>query len=337
MPIFMIGIQRSGSNLLRLMLNQLPNIAAPHPPHILQRMMPLVPVYGNLDDERSFATLVDDVCRLVELNPVPWEGVELDRQRVAAKCRQRSLVGIFGAVYQVFAEARGAEDWLCKSMQNTSYLKEIEACFPDAKYLYLYRDGRDVAVSFRKAVVGEKHYYHIAKEWADTQRLALTHRAIVPSERFASISYEDLTAHPSETMQRLCAFLNVTYHDSMLDFYRSEEAHRAAESSTLWSNVVKPVMAGNTRKFLREASEDDIRCFESVAGEMLDALGYARAFVPSGQEQKFTEADIRRFDEENRRLKEETRLNTDADDLKRRGLQDSLLGEIRGRKQTAPL
>lgn len=337
MPIFMIGTQRSGSNLLRLMLNQLPHIAAPHPPHILQRMTPLVSIYGDLTEDRNFAALVDDVCRLVELNPVPWEGVVLDRQKVAARCRERSLVAAFGAVYQVFAETRGAQDWLCKSMQNTQYLNEIEACFSDAKYLYLYRDGRDVAVSFRKAVVGEKHFYHIAKEWAQTQRLALAHRAIIPPERFINISYEDLTAQPRETMQKLCAFLNVPYNDSMLDFHQSDEAHRAAESSALWSNVVKPVIADNTRKFLREASEEDIRCFESVAGDVLDALGYARAYIAPGQEQKFTDAELRRFDEENRRLKEETRLNTDSEDLKRRGLQDSLLSEIRLRKQTATL
>ena len=94
MAIFMIGIQRSGSNLLRLMLNELPEIAAPHPPHILQRMMPLVPRYGDLRVDRAFALLVDDVCRLVETNPVPWEGVKLDRKDVAARCRARNLVAI---------------------------------------------------------------------------------------------------------------------------------------------------------------------------------------------------------------------------------------------------
>ena len=46
--IFMVGEQRSGSNLLRVILNESKNIAAPHPPHILQRMMPLVPLYGDL-------------------------------------------------------------------------------------------------------------------------------------------------------------------------------------------------------------------------------------------------------------------------------------------------
>ena len=51
--IFMVGEQRSGSNLLRLILNESSNIAAPHPPHILQRMMPLLPAYGNLNNNKS--------------------------------------------------------------------------------------------------------------------------------------------------------------------------------------------------------------------------------------------------------------------------------------------
>ncbi len=86
MPVFMIGTRRSGSNLLRLMINQLPEVAAPHPPDILQRMMPLVPLYGNLNDPKIFYQLVDDVCRLVELDPVPWEGVTLNRNDVASRC-----------------------------------------------------------------------------------------------------------------------------------------------------------------------------------------------------------------------------------------------------------
>ncbi|MFL6714383.1 MAG: sulfotransferase family protein, partial [Sulfurifustis sp.] len=223
MPIFMIGTQRSGSNMLRLMLNQLGNIAAPHPPHILHRLMSVMPKYGDLQRDENFAMLVDDVCRLVELNPVPWEGVTLDRKKVAADCRERSLVAVFGSVYQAFADARSAETWLCKSMQNTLFLPEIDAYFRDGKYIYLYRDGRDVAVSFRKAVVGEKHFYHIAKEWAETQRLALQHRSRVPADRFINVSYEELTSQTEQTVRRLCAFLGVDYKPSMLEFHTSDE------------------------------------------------------------------------------------------------------------------
>jgi hypothetical protein len=48
-PIQFIGTQRSGSNLLRVMLNQLPEISAPHPPHILKTFFPLLPLYGNIE------------------------------------------------------------------------------------------------------------------------------------------------------------------------------------------------------------------------------------------------------------------------------------------------
>lgn len=333
MAIFMIGTRRSGTNLLRVMLNQLPDIVAPHPPHILHHVTPLLPRYGDLEKAENFASLVDDVCRLVELNPVPWDGVTLDRSKIAAACREHSAVAVYGAVYQAATDARNAKDWVCKSMQNTLFLPQIEAYFRDARYIFLHRDGRDVAVSFRKALVGEKHFYHIAREWTEWNELALRHRAIVPTERFASVSYEELTARPEETMRRLCAFLGATYHPRMLNFYTSEEAKRTADSSELWGNVVKPIIADNTRKFLREASPDNISIFESVAGETLDALGYKRAFIQRGQERQFTPMDLRFFDVENKRLKEEVLRGVDQEDLKRRDRQATLIAEIRGRQK----
>jgi len=331
MPIFMIGTQRSGSNLLRLMLNQLPEVAAPHPPHILQRIMPLASSYGDLSDDQNFFQLVDDVCRLVELNPVPWEGVVLDRKDVMRRCRERSVPAIHGAVYDVCAEAKGALTWCCKSLANINYTAEIESYFRSPKYIYLYRDGRDVAVSFSKAVVGEKHFYHIAKEWAATQNLALALREKIGPERFISVSYEELTAYPERTARLLCAFLEVTFRDTMLDFHGTEEAKRAATASDLWRNVTSPVIKNNSRKFLNEADMRDVGIFESVAGSILDALGYVRAVVRPGAEEVFSKEKILAFDEENQRKKEESRKLVDPADLIRRDLQSGLLKTVKER------
>jgi len=331
MPIFIIGIQRSGSNLLRLMLNQLPDIVAPHPPHILQRMMPLVPRYGDLSKSKTFSLLVDDVCRLVELNPVPWEGVVLNRKDVASRCRKQSLVAVFGAVYDVMAEAWGASTWCCKSLANIYYLPEIEDYFTNAKYIYLYRDGRDVAVSFRKAVVGEKHFYHIAKEWREAQQLALDFGEKVPAERFFNLSYEELTTETEKTVRALCKFLNVDYKPSVLEFYKSDEAKRTASSSNLWENVTNPVMKQNSRKFLKEASKNEIHIFESVAGKEMDRLGYEQMFPKKARGSHFSPDDIRRFDRRNKRLKDETRKETDPADLERRNRQESVIKEIMAR------
>ena len=334
MAIFMIGTQRSGSNLLRLMLNQLPGIAAPHPPHILQRMTPLLAAYGDLDHDVNYFSLIEDVCRLVELNPVPWEGVSFDREQIARAANARSLMGILEAVYDQVAIAQGAQTWCCKSLANIHFLPAIEAHFGNARYIYLYRDGRDVALSFRKAVVGEKHFYHIAKDWAQTQRLALTMESYIGMDRFFRVRYEDMVEEPEAMMMRLCEFLNMEYHQNMLNFHQSTEARRAAESSDLWGNVTQPIMRGNTGKYRTEASEDDLRIFESVAGDVLDQLGYRRSVVPQGSEQFYRRDEIKLFDKENERMKSEIAAGTDRGDMERRDRQSGFLASIIARQQS---
>jgi hypothetical protein len=128
----------------------------------------------------------------------------------------------------------------------------------------------------------------------------------------------------------------VRFNRKMLEFYQSDEAKRAAESSDLWGNVARPIMADNTRKFLRDASQQDIRIFESVAGDVLNALGYESMYVPEGVKTVFSDEEIRHFDAENRRLKDEVLQRASADDLKRRDRQATLIQEIRDRGQMAP-
>ena len=330
-PIFMIGTQRSGSNLLRLMLNQLDEIASPHPPHILERIAPLLDTYGSLKIVKNFKLLVDDVCRLVELNPVEWSGVILDRADIAKRCKENSLVAVYGAVYDVFAEHKGAKAWCCKSLANISYIEMLETYFNKPKYIYLYRDGRDVALSFQKAVVGEKHIYNIAKEWADTQDMAIRLRNNIKSNRLINISYEELTEKPEATAKKLCKFLGVKYAAKMHDFHKTDEATNAAKSSTLWGNVSKPVMTNNSKKYCKEMSEQELKIFESVAGHVLDELGYTRDLVQKGMELKFSEIELQHFFTENKRLKALALENTDKDDLERRNRQNSILKEIRSR------
>ena len=137
-------------------------------------------------------------------------------------------------------------------------------------------------------------------------------------------------------MRLLCKFLGVRFNPSMIEFYKSDEARRAAESSDLWGNVVRPIMAGNTRKFLHEASEEDVRLFESVAGNVLTALGYDLARIPRGARRIVSEEDIGRFEAENRRLKEEALARTDVEHFMHLERQTNLVHEIRLRSQMAP-
>lgn len=329
--LFMIGEQRSGSNLLRIMLGQADEIAAPHPPHILQRMMPLMPLYEGLEDEDFFALLVDDVCRLVERNPVLWANITtFDRMDVSRRCREPSLVAVFGAVMDIYAEVNGKNKWLCKSMTNVRYTKELDTYFGDPKYIYLYRDGRDVTLSFTKAIIGDKHPYVIAQKWAELQRLCLNVQSQAP-ERVFSLSYGDLIADPALVLSRLCRFLNIEYTEAMLEAHMSAEANRTAQSSSLWGNLTKPILRHNTQKFLKELPEEDIRIIESVAGDCLDALGYERVYVQRGEERHFSEDQIAAFQAQNRALMHQHQENTDSEDRRRRQRQQQVLDEVKTR------
>jgi hypothetical protein len=329
--IFMIGTQRSGSNLFRLMLNQLPEIAAPHPPHILIRLMPLMSGYGDLSNPETFAQLVDDACRLVESNPVEWEGVTLDRAAIAARCDRHDLFAVMAAIYDTLRDTWGKQAWCCKSLANVKYADQLADRFADAKFIYLYRDGRDVALSFMKAPSeGEKHYYNIALDWNAAQQKALRLRDKAP-ERVLAVSYEDLTGDEAGTMRRVCEFLGVEYSDAAMNFHETDEAKRAAGASNLWENVTKPVMKDNTRKFLKQMSEEDVRIFESVAGQSLDELGYDRVYVKKGEELQFTPEQIAAFNEENARRKKAAWETMPEDDRERREDQKAVLDAIAAR------
>lgn len=328
--ILMIGEQRSGSNLLRLILNSSPEIAAPHPPHILQNLMPLMPSYGDLSDNTVMNRLVDDVCRLVEHNPVPWDGIEtFDRNEVRGLCRENSLIAVFDAVMTIFAQRQGAGAWLCKSMQNVRWAQELNACLDQPKFIYLYRDPRDVALSFSKAVIGDKHPYHVSKKWVELQLLCLATEELLGPDQVRRVCYEELTSDPARVIRELCDFLNIKFIPQMLEFHRSNEASRTATQSSLWSNLTRPMMAGNSKKFLRDMPQEHVQIIESVAGHIIDRLGYARYFVPTGHEEQYTNAQIKAFDAENEQAKQAMAGKTDPEDLKRRQHQLRVIDEIR--------
>ncbi|NEQ63879.1 MAG: sulfotransferase, partial [Moorea sp. SIO4A1] len=106
----------------------------------------------------------------------------------------------------------------------------------------------------------------------------------------------------------------------------------AATSSSLWTNVTQPVIKQNTKKFLQEATDEEILIFELVAGDVLDALGYERVGILQGKEIKFSSTAIAKFNAINQSLKAEVRQTMDPEDLKRRDRQATLLKEIKARQ-----
>lgn len=328
--IQMIGTQRSGSNLLRLLLNQYSQIAAPHPPHMLQRFLPLLPIYGKLEEPSNMACLIDDVCTLVELNPVPWGGVVFDRPKIQENCRIPHLTEVFRVVYEEMAISQGASHWLCKSMANVHYSDLMEANGIHPLYLFLYRDGRDVACSFRKAIVGEKHPYHIARQWKADQEACLALKAKIAPSRFFELSYEALLQNPETEMKRFSSALDIAYDSAIFEYYQSEESRNTSTAGKMWENVARPIFS-NSKKYLKELTGEEILIFETVAGDTLEKLGYKLDFPEESKRKVFSATEIEAFEQENSMLKAQANQQADPEGMKLRKPQDDLITSIKKR------
>jgi hypothetical protein len=327
--LLVIGTQRSGSNLFRLMLNQLPDVVALHPPHILQTFMPLLPLYGDLSEKSRFDSLVEDVCRFVELNPASWENIALDRGKIAARAGRPSLISVYRAIHETAAEVHGKSIWCCKSMANLAYIPQIEAEGMKPFYLHLYRDGRDVALSFKKAIVGEKHMFHLARQWGSDQELCLSYTAKYAPERTLQVRYEELLDNPELIMRQICEKIGARFTPEVLQYHKSEEAQNIAQAGSMWANVVKPIMTNNRNKFLNEMSSEELAMFERVAGSTLSKLGYELHAAKDST--GFSPEQIAEFDKENARLKQEFRAKLPPEELAKRRGQEDLVTEIRTR------
>ncbi len=329
-PLLIIGTQRSGSNLLRLVLNQSPAIEAPHPPHLLQTFSPLLPAYGNLADEKNFRQLVKDIVGFIQVNPVPWRNVELNEEEVFKRCHANTLYEIYRVVYTLKAEFKNARYWCCKSMANVYYIPEIEQAGLKPYYLYLVREGHDVAASFKNAIVGEKHMYFIGQKWNEEQRLALEMTAKYAPERTVIVKYEEFLKNPQSALTPLLNMLGLQWSDDMLEYYKSDEAKFTAAAGDMWKNVVKPIDSGNMRHYSEKLSAEEILIFEQVTGDTMLKLGYTLDNKPDNGPVSFTAEQIQMFKEQNEQMKAEARREHKID-ASHRAAQEKFLKEVKTR------
>ena len=273
--------------------------------------------------------LASDVADFVNANPVAWSGGRLVASELVAKARNNSLLSLYETLYVIKARHDNAKIWCCKSMFNEYYARDIEARGIKPFYIYMYRDGRDVAASFKKAIVGPKHIFHIATKWQEDQEKVLQVKSFVDENRFFSIKYEDLITHPEEVLRDLSDKLGLKYTPKLLAYYESNESRRTASSGEMWKNVDKPIIKNNVGKFRHELDHDEIAIFENIAGQMLQTLGYSLENRETMPVKEYSLEEINLFSKQNVKMQNEVRQSASKDDLKQRSIQEDILDRIK--------
>jgi len=270
-PLILLGVSRSGTTLLRVILDRSPGIAIPDESFFVPL---LARRHGRTIDAERF---LDDVARIPTIRD--W-GVSI--ADVAARVRSGMPIGdAIAEIYEAYAAAVGKPRWGDKTPMYMRHLALLEDLFPDAQYVHLIRDGRDAALSFLQMPEGTftRTWAHPRtpaefaclwrKEVGDARALGRR----VGATRYHEVRYEELVAEPEAAIRGICEFAAIPFGAAMLDYTGAVDVSAKPHQQRL----LTPPTSG-VRSWREDMSAGDAAAFESVAGDLLSELGYE---VPS--------------------------------------------------------
>jgi hypothetical protein len=333
--IQMVGTQRSGSNLLRLMFAQISDVFAPPSTHMIADLSPIVPNYEPLQDRQNFEALAVDVARLIEANVLEWPAPTPTSHEVLEACRGNSLEYLFCAVLDSGAVRHGCTKWLSKDLEHVHYLESLSKKVPDLCVIHLVRDPRDVALSLAKAPIGPKDPRAIALAWARDQAAALEYRCRRATARWMEIRYESLVANTESVMNAACAQFGLQYHSRIFDFYLRRDAQIAHKMSPLWRNLAEPVSSNYVGRFRAAECRAFVEEVEAACYDMLIAMGYEPLYA--SRQRCYSRDEIDSIASKDERLRTTSHVVRTPELLERKIQRQAILAELSGYAQQARL
>lgn len=275
-PFFIIGSGRSGSTLLRRMLNNHSSIGIPPETYVLG------PVIKRYRQHRGmkWEALVEFVLSAFECHP-EFETFNISLQPLVKELKScaennRNLAYIINRFYLFSCAELGyrCERWADKSPINTFYLDRIFSVFPDAQFIHILRDGCDVVSSYVESGIYSS-CEEAAKRWSVSVDLVEKFYRRNPQVGI-TINYENLVSDPESTLIDVCRFLDVEYEQGM-----AQEGHEAGhlpmgdvEKRRHHSNVLGPVTTSSIGKGRIALSHDEKLSVDRIIGNQLKRLGY---------------------------------------------------------------
>lgn len=282
---FIVGVPRSGTTLLRLMLDAHPDLAIPPETGFLLTIA---------ERPRSAGPLSPlELHRLIVRSP-NWNDLVLDEDvylRALRALHPFSVSDGLRVLYRTYAEKFRKIRWGDKTPNNFERMLAITHILPEAHFIHIIRDGRDVSLSLRDMWFAPgRDMTTLGRYWKGLIEQA--RREAGRNLRYIEIRYEDLVRKPESTLRDICRFVDLAFDPRMLEYYRT--ARERLDEVTSWvgpdgtRTVTKEQRLHNHRltsfppvlervgRWSREMTEDEQVEFESVAGDLLEDLGYMR-------------------------------------------------------------
>jgi hypothetical protein len=268
-PVIILGVSRSGTTLLREMLDHSSELAIPTESYFIPQLWDRHGAHPDAD------AILDDLGRIARVRE--W-GVTPDEIRERLP-EEPSFRDVILRVYRSYADRHGKSRFGDKTPAYMQHLELVDSVFPGAQYVHIVRDGRDAALSFldmrrrpRFNWARPRGLGDFACQWDREVRAAREFGASSARERYRELHYEDLVADPERRLRDVCAFLGMSFEPAMLEY------HREIGPATLQDHprLSEPPRPG-TRDWREELEPEDTERFEAIAGPLLEELDYPRA------------------------------------------------------------
>ncbi len=266
-PVFIVGMPRSGTKLLRGMLNGHSQVFIPlNETEFLPAWIRRWASFGNLSNRHTFMEFYQ---RFVDTfyfqNRMAEHGEQIRPDVWYNRCDgDFSIANVFEQLIRHDAKVPEGAIWGDKSPSYLNHIESIRAIYPTAKFIHLIRDARDYVLSLEKAF--GKNRLRAAQRWNDAMFLAKEEGERLGSD-FIEVRYEDLVDAPEREARRLCSFLALDFESSMIALQRATENLGDTKGA-------QRIVAGNYGKYKTQMNTDELRSVEAYCAEGLNQMGY---------------------------------------------------------------
>jgi hypothetical protein len=277
-PFFITGFQRSGTTLLRVMLDSHPDIAVPlDVTGLWWRFESGIARFGDLRETTARRAIV---AALLDEPRIRLWNVPLSADDVLGRWSIPGYPGAIAAFYEAYAAHFGKRLWGDKDPGNMSRIDDLDRWFPGCRVIHIIRDGRAACASLVKQDFGSNDLMHCADQWREEVSWVRRIGRLLGPSRWLEVRYETLVTAPAGTLRATCDFLGVAFSEEMLRYNTRLDRSIPEDKRHIWPLIGEEPRADNAQRWRQSMSRAVQVCFEKRAGELLTELGYATSDRP---------------------------------------------------------
>jgi hypothetical protein len=271
-PIFIVGVPRSGTTLLAVLLDRHSNIAIGPETVFYTKFLPKTWVKRTPE---TYEELVDSALAFKRIADFNFARDELLHH---FKQYELSFANLLRAIIEVYAirnsKLRPGE----KTPVHLWYVPTLLDEFPESKVICILRDGRDVVRSLLEAPWARQGHPRRLRlfciRWNDAVEKIIHYQKTLPPNRFMLVKFENVLRQPREELEKICAFIGEAFEPTQLEPTQSSSVIPAWEEQ--WKQkAAKMLDPGRIEAWRRSANQEQIWIMNSMMGDMLERIGYA--------------------------------------------------------------